>query len=590
MLLLIVAYLGGVLTILSPCILPVLPFVFASAGRPFRSHGLPLLLGMALAFAAVATLAAVGGGWVVAANQYGRYAAIAMLALFGLALLVPSLAQRMSRPLVALGLRLASPGGSQSSVFAPLLLGVGTGLLWAPCAGPILGLILTGAALNGASIGTSLLLLAYAVGACTSLAAALLFGGRLFAMLKGSLRTGEWVRRGAGVAVLSGVGAIASGLDTGLLSQLSFGTTSALEKALVEKVGTNMPSAPRASFDRSGLMLASTAAPRPALALRDEGAIAPLAGATEWINSPPLTAESLRGKVVLVDFWTYSCINCLRTLPHVRQWYERYREHGLVVVGVHAPEFAFERDVRNVQRAVEDLGVGWPVALDNDFAIWRGFDNRYWPAHYFIDAQGRIRAHHFGEGNYEESEQIIRRLLREAGNTLPGDASAATAIARGAVERAPDMGNLRSPETYIGHSRAENFASPGGQRAGSAFDYAVPPVLRLNQWALGGRWVVGEEDARLQQAGGRIAFRFHARDLHLVLAPQASGQPVRFRVRVDGHAPGAMAGADVSAGGDGQVDENRLYQLIRQDGEVGERSFEIEFLDPGVHAYAFTFG
>jgi thiol-disulfide isomerase/thioredoxin len=321
-----------------------------------------------------------------------------------------------------------------------------------------------------------------------------------------------------------------------------------------------------------------------------EGELPSLAGASGWLNSPPLDAQALRGKVVLVDFWTYSCINCLRALPHVRQWYERYREHGLVVVGVHAPEFAFERDVRNVQRAVEDLGVGWPVALDNDFAIWRGFDNRYWPAHYFIDAQGRIRAHHFGEGNYEESERIIRRLLREAGNTLPGDASAATAIARGAVERAPDMGNLRSPETYIGHARAENFASPGGQRAGSAFDYAVPPVLRLNQWALGGRWLVGEEDARLQQAGGRIAFRFHARDLHLVLAPQASGQPVRFRVRVDGHAPGAMAGADVSAGGDGQVDENRLYQLIRQDGEVGERSFEIEFLDPGVRAYAFTFG
>ncbi|MNV48772.1 Thiol-disulfide oxidoreductase YkuV [compost metagenome] len=263
-----------------------------------------------------------------------------------------------------------------------------------------------------------------------------------------------------------------------------------------------------------------------------------------------------------------------------------------MVIGVHAPEFAFERDVRNVQRAVTDLKVTYPVAIDNDFAIWRGFNNRYWPAHYFIDAQGRIRAHHFGEGNYAQSEQIIRQLLREAGNTLPGDAASAMTMeaARDGVEREADMSNLKSPETYLGRARAENFASPGGMYAGRAADYRVPTTLKLNHWALDGHWTVGEEDAQLQQAGGCIAFRFHARDLHLVLAPQDTGKPVRFKVRIDGQAPGASAGGDVSADGSGQVDGNRLYQLIRQNGDVQERTFDIEFLDPGVRAYAFTFG
>ncbi|MGL4690767.1 MAG: thioredoxin family protein, partial [Stenotrophomonas maltophilia] len=320
-----------------------------------------------------------------------------------------------------------------------------------------------------------------------------------------------------------------------------------------------------------------------------EGTLPSLAGATGWLNSPPLDAQALRGKVVLVDFWTYSCINCLRAMPYVSEWAERYRDHGLVVIGVHAPEFAFERSLANVQRAVKDLKVTYPVAIDNDYAIWRGFNNKYWPAHYFIDAQGRIRAHHFGEGNYAQSEQIIRQLLREAGNTLPGD-DAPVAMTLEGVARQADMDNLKSPETYLGHARAENFASPGGQRQDQPADYTVPATLQHNQWALAGRWTVGNEAARLETGGGRIAFRFRARDLHLVLAPGEEGKPVRFRVRIDRQAPGAAAGGDVSADGDGHVDENRLYQLIRQSGAVQERTFEIEFLDPGVRAYAFTFG
>ncbi|MGH8045401.1 MAG: thioredoxin family protein, partial [Stenotrophomonas sp.] len=375
--------------------------------------------------------------------------------------------------------------------------------------------------------------------------------------------------------------------------------TGGIEQQLVDKLSAKQAEAGNgpAVTASSGAMMRATSlktGQSAAAALPVEGQLPGLGGAVEWLNSPPLTAEALRGKVVLVDFWTYSCINCLRTLPYVKAWAQKYRDQGLVVIGVHAPEFAFERNLGNVQRAVKDLKITYPVAIDNDFAIWRGFNNRYWPAHYFIDAEGRIRAHHFGEGNYAQSEQIIRQLLREAGHALPDEPAQAMAMQAGAprdgVELQADMRNLKSPETYLGHARAENFASPGGQRNDQPADYTVPTTLTLNQWALGGRWTVGNEDAQLQQAGGRIAYRFHARDLHLVLAPGADGKPVRFRVRIDGQAPGAAAGGDVAPDGSGTVDEHRLYQLIRQSGEVGERTFEIEFLDPGVHAYAFTFG
>jgi cytochrome c biogenesis protein CcdA/thiol-disulfide isomerase/thioredoxin len=461
MLILFIAYLGGVLTILSPCILPVLPFVFARADRPFRSHGLPMLAGMALAFAAVATLAAVGGGWIVALNEYGRYAAIAMLAAFGATLLFPSVADRMSRPLVALGVRMSeargNADGAAGPVFSPLLLGVGTGLLWAPCAGPILGLILTGAALNGASAGTSLLLLAYAAGACTSLAAALLFGQGVFSVMKRSLHTGEWVRRAAGVAVLVGVGAIALGLDTGLLARFSVGTTSALEQALVDRIKPGKPQAqPVAAQEEPGFLRVSdnrgtpAPAPAPARELRVEGGFPSLAGATEWINSPPLTPQALRGKVVLVDFWTYSCINCLRTLPYLNAWAEKYKDAGLVVLGVHTPEFSFEKRSANVRRATMDLGIGFPVATDNDYAIWRAFGNSAWPAFYFIDAEGRIRHHQFGEGRYDKAEQVIQQLLAEAGQArIPGGLVAPSGQG---TQAQPGAEPALSGETYLAMS------------------------------------------------------------------------------------------------------------------------------------------
>jgi cytochrome c biogenesis protein CcdA/thiol-disulfide isomerase/thioredoxin len=597
MLLLIVAYLGGVLTILSPCILPVLPFVFARADRPFRSHGLPLLVGMALAFTAVATLAAVGGGWVVALNQYGRYAAIALLAVFGATLLFPALAERMSRPLVALGIRLSGPrpdeAAARASAFAPFVLGIGTGLLWAPCAGPILGLVLTGAALNGASIGTSLLLLAYAAGACTSLAAALLLGGRVLSAMKGSLHAGEWIRRLAGAAVLVGVVAIGLGLDTGVLSRISTGSTSALEGALVEKIkGRRPPPSPQAAAaprrKPTGLILTAAHEPPPARTLGTEGVLPPFAGAIEWINSPPLTPEALRGKVVLVDFWTYSCINCLRTLPYVRAWAEKYKDAGLVVIGVHTPEFAFEKRVDNVRRATRDLGIGFPVAVDSDYAIWRAFGNQYWPAFYFVDAQGRIRHHQFGEDQYEKSEQVLQQLLAEAGQTrVP---SAMVSPKAEGVQAAAGRVPAGSGETYLGYGQAHNFVSPGGIAPDKERAYERPASLKTNQWGLAGGWTVERERAVVARGGGRIVMRFQARDLHLVLGPSTDGKPVRFRVLLDGKPPLADHGTDTDEQGYGQVDAQRLYQLVRQSANGRERLFEIEFPDGGAQAYVFTFG
>ncbi|MBU6956595.1 cytochrome c biogenesis protein DipZ [Pseudomonas sp. CVAP len=601
--LLVLAYLGGVLTIVSPCILPVLPFVFARTGQPFIKSGLPLLAGMALTFALVASLAAVGGGWVVQLNQYGRWLALLFVALFGLTLLLPQLAERLTRPLVAAGSRLSEAAGADARPRpgASLLIGVATGLLWAPCAGPILGLVLTGAALQGASIGTTLLLLAYALGAATSLAVALLLGGKVFAAMKSSIGAGEWLRRGLGAAMLAGVAAIALGLDTGILARVSTASTGGLEQALVGRLagkspgnsGAMMAQIPPSADDQSGsaMMAAGGAmkvaanAPAP---LPVEGNLPSLDGAVQWLNSPPLSAQALKGKVVLVDFWTYSCINCLRTLPYVKAWAEKYRDQGLVVIGVHAPEFAFERDVGNVTKAMKNLGITYPVAIDNDYRIWRAFNNEYWPAHYFADAQGRIRYHHFGEGNYAESERVIQQLLREAGAAKVAD-GLIDASAQGA-QQAPDMNEVRSPETYVGYQRLEHFVPEASLAPDKVATYSAPATLALNDWTLDGHWNVGSERATSAAPASRIVYRFHARDLHLVLGPGADGKPVRFKVMIDGKAPGDAHGTDVAPDGSGSVTEQRLYQLVRQPGDVADRTFSIEFLDPGVSAYAFTFG
>ena len=313
-----------------------------------------------------------------------------------------------------------------------------------------------------------------------------------------------------------------------------------------------------------------------------------LSDATGWINSKPLTAKELKGKVVFVDFWDYSCINCIRAVPYIRAWADKYKDSGLVVIGVHTPEFDVEKQLPNVQKAVQKFGITYPVALDSDYAIWNAFHNQFWPAHYFIDAKGKVRYTHFGEGEYDQSERWIQELLKEANaKTMP---SGITSVHGEGIQAAADTSDVLSPETYIGYARAKHFASPGGIKQDSDHLYTAPSHLQPNEWGLVGQWVDREQAATLKSAGGKIVFRFHARDLHLVLGPGPDGKPIRFRVTMDGQAPGENHGVDTDAQGNGVVSDHRLYQLIRQNGPIGGHTFEIEFEDPGVQAFSFTFG
>ena len=313
-----------------------------------------------------------------------------------------------------------------------------------------------------------------------------------------------------------------------------------------------------------------------------------LSGATGWLNSKPLTEKQLKGKVVLIDFWTYSCINCLRALPYIRAWADKYKDSGLVVIGVHTPEFDFEKDSPNVEKAIQKFGITYPVALDSNQVIWNGFHNEFWPAHYFIDATGKVRFEHFGEGQYDQSEKWIQQLLQERA-AKPMPASTVNVHAQG-IEASSNQQDVKSPETYIGYSRAEHFASPGGFVYDKTKAYTAPTHPALNEWGLDGNWEVYIQSAVLKTAGGKIVFRFHARDLHLVLGPTLDGKPVRFRVTIDGQAPGDNHGVDTDAQGNGTVTDHRLYQLVRQKGAVTDHVFAIEFEDPGVQAFSFTFG
>ncbi len=583
-----ISYLAGVLTIVSPCILPILPFVFSRAGQPFARSVLPMLIGMAVTFAAIATLAAVGGSWAVNANEIGRAAAIALLSVFGITLISSRAADVLTRPIVTLGGRLSGEAATDKpSVGGSLLLGAATGLLWAPCAGPILGLVLTGAALQGANPQTSFQLAAYAAGAATSLALAVLAGGRVFAAMKRSLGLGHRIRQGVGAAVLAGVGSITLGLDTGLLTRLSYASTTGIEQSLLDRFDGNSETASMSAGGPSMRLASNGARQGYRSSLPIEGTFPSLDGALKWLNSEPLTAEQLRGKVVLLNFWTYSCINCIRAIPYVRAWAEKYKDQGLVVIGVHSPEFAFEKRIHNVERAIQNFAITYPVAIDNDFRVWRAFGNNYWPAHYFIDAEGRIRHHHFGEGEYQELERVIQELLAEAGSRRANGGFVVPTV-QGA-EAGPDFRQVRSSETYAGYERASGFASPETMGTDEARDYTVGR-LRLNQWGFIGNWTVRAEQAALNRPGGAISYNFRARDLHLVLGPSRDSKPVRFKVTIDGIAPGANHGADIDADGNGIVSETRLYQLVRQSGDVRDRTFEIRFLDAGVEAYVFTFG
>ncbi|MDU9032003.1 cytochrome c biogenesis protein DipZ [Pseudomonas corrugata] len=398
---LLIAFLGGILTILSPCILPVVPFLFARANRTPGSM-LLTLGGMVLTFALVSSLAVVSSDWVLRASSVGRQVALGVMVLFALSLIFSRVGTWLARPLVSLGNRVDAGAGRLDGPLASVLIGVATGLLWAPCAGPILGVILTGAMLQGASAGTSLLLLAYGLGSALSLGTLIFAGRGLVARLKLSLPVTAWLRRGSGVVVLLTAVAIGTGADDRLLASTSSQGAASLEQSVLEKV----PQAIDYVISKAG------ANPMPNL--EAQGAMPSLDGAVQWLNSPPLDSEALKGKVVLVDFWTYDCINCQHTLPHVNDWAKKYEKDGLVVIGVHTPEYGYEKIIDNVRQQVRKLDINYPVAIDNQYAIWRAFNNQYWPAHYFIDAKGQVRYSHFGEGRYGEQEQVIQQLLQEA--------------------------------------------------------------------------------------------------------------------------------------------------------------------------------
>ena len=398
---LLIAFLGGILTILSPCILPVVPFLFAGADRPRGAVVLPLG-GMVLTFPLVSSLAVVSSEWVVRASSVGRQVALVVMVVFALSLIFSRVGIWLARPLVSLGKRLDAGAGRMAGPVASVLIGVATGLLWAPCAGPILGVILTGAMLQGASAQTSLLLLAYGLGSALSLGTLILAGRGLVGRLKLSLPITTWLRRGTGLAVLLAAVAIGTGTDDRLLAATSSQQSATLEKSLLE----NVPKAIDYVVSKAGASAMPT--------LESQGSMPALDGAVQWLNSPPLSRESLRGKVVLVDFWTYDCINCQHTLPYVNGWAKKYEKDGLVVIGVHTPEYGYEKIIDNVREQVRKLDIHYPVAIDNQYAIWRAFNNQYWPAHYFIDAKGQVRYSHFGEGRYGEQEQVIQQLLQEA--------------------------------------------------------------------------------------------------------------------------------------------------------------------------------
>lgn len=396
----IIAFLGGILTVLSPCILPVVPFLFAGVERS-RSSILLTLAGMALTFALVSSLAVVSSEWVVQASNSGRHISLVVMMLFALSLISPRISGWLARPFVMLGNHIDSDLPSLSGPLRSVMIGVATGLLWAPCAGPILGVILTGAMLQGANAGTSLLLLVYGLGSALSLGTLILAGRGLVNRLKTLIPVTGWLRRGSGVLVLVAAAVISTGVDKYLLSGTSSEGLTSLEKSVLETVPKFVD------------LLISAVSAGTSLD-QNQGSMPSLEGAVEWLNSPTLSRESLKGKVVLVDFWTFDCINCQNSLPHVKDWAKKYEQDGLVVIGVHTPEYGFERIIENVKAQVKKLGITYPVAIDNNYTIWRNFDNQYWPAHYFIDINGKIRYVHLGEGSYKAQENVIQELLKEA--------------------------------------------------------------------------------------------------------------------------------------------------------------------------------
>jgi cytochrome c biogenesis protein CcdA/thiol-disulfide isomerase/thioredoxin len=570
----IIVYLAGILTILSPCILPVLPFVFASTQKSFVKGALPLLLGMSVTFSAFSALAIIGGEWVVGASQWGRGLALVFLSLFALALLFPSISEKIFAPAVNFGSKIGvSPTQGQGPRFgSSLLIGVSTGFLWAPCAGPILGLVLTGAAVQKNLLTSIFLLMSYSAGASSSLALALVSGQKFLGSMKKALGVDQVVKKVLGALVLVGVAVIALGLDQKILGPISKIETAGLEEKLLGVL---------ASQKKSEVVQTQT----PGWPDFPEG--------LQWFNSKALTQKDLQGKVVLIDFWTYSCINCLHTLPSVKDWAAKYKDQGLVVIGVHTPEFGFEKVPDNVKKAIADLGVTYPVVLDNDFKIWNSFQNRYWPAHYFINRQGQVVYHHFGEGNYQESEEKIKELLMQPagvlgkalGSDLPSTspATSGTPSPQAAAAALP-----ATPETYLGLGKTHSLITVPRAQDEKILVYKPIELAQLHHWTVQGRWALQDTFAETKEKGDKLKIQFLGRSAHIVLA---SDKPQGFLIKVDGQPPKAWHGVDIDEEGRGQVSGNRLYDILANDTSksASVHNLEIEFLAPGIQAYSLTF-
>ena len=595
--LVLVAFIAGLVTAVSPCVLPILPIVLATGADGDRRRPYLVIAGLVASFtfftlASVQIISALG-----LPSSALRDIAIAIIAIFGLTLLVPAVSaafERATGRLQRAGARLMTPSSHGSLAFAPvgatngapsapspkaasiaggLLTGVGLGLVWTPCAGPILGAITSLAVIAPGSSSTLVLVLAYSVGAGLPLLAIAQGGRAMMARLR--LRSAsKWATKAFGALVLVTAGLMAVGADTALSADLTSAFpnwTEALQtleranpvqSALSQIEGHNQASGQPASNGSH---------------LSDLGPAPEFTGIDHWLNSKPLSLADLRGKVVLVDFWTYSCINCIRTLPYVEAWYQKYASEGLVIVGVHSPEFAFEHDTGNVSAAIARFGITYPVAQDNEFATWGAYNNEYWPADYLIDATGHIRAEHFGEGDYDGTEADIRALLQEAGRSaLPGQTVAPAG--------APIAGG-QSPETYLGSARQSSFQ--GAYPGDGTHAFQLPSRLDLNSWGLNGTWDVAAQYITATQAGDKLEFSFQARDVYLVMSAPGS---VTAHVTIGGGPAAPASGTeDVSASGELTVSGARLYHLVHLTASE-QATLTITFDAPGTQAYAFTFG
>lgn len=582
----LLSILAGMLTVASPCILPVLPpLLGASVATPFRHRPFWIVLGLGSAFTLFGTIFAFFGSFLGLSNSFLRQAALVVLFFFSLSLIWPRLWEGIGTRISFFAQRITGTNRlpAKQGRLNAFLIGGSLGLIWAPCAGPILGIIITLATVQKSLLQTLILMGGYSLGAALPMLL-IGYGSQTISLQIQRFRAwGPISHKLFGVLTLATVIGLYFNLDTLLLSHLpgQLFITNQIEKQLVKKkdsLSISQGDSEKSNFT-SGIALASTEAmPLPLLGTAPE-----FSRVTTWINSPPLSSSELRGKVVLVDFWTYSCINCIRTLPYVTQWYEKYKDQGLVVIGVHTPEFSFEKEEANVKQAIIRYGIHYPVALDNDYGTWNAYSNRYWPAHYLIDAQGKIRETHFGEGNYEETERDIQTLLAEA-KLLHRPVGLESP--KGSI----DFSKIHSNETYIGYGRAENFSSPQQMLADAPLPYTAPATLPLNHWALKGLWKITKEAALLQSSAGSIQFRFDAPKLNLVMAGRGKG--LTAKVLLDGKPISSnFRGSDVGSDGVVTISDSRLYNLVTlPQSDEKDHLFELIFERPNVELFAFTFG